>query len=85
MTATLKKVGGSLAVFIPKAMAEETDLVEGSVVNLCSSTGSIVIRKSKTARRRRRISQIVSEIKPNSYRRRRGEFSSQAVVGKEIW
>ena len=84
MTVTIKKIGGSLAVFIPRSMARETKLTEGTTMDISTGENSIVIRK-KSGRRAGLSRQIVSQIKPGSYRRRRAELSQDQPLGKEIW
>lgn len=50
MNATIQKWGNSLALRIPKTVAQETSLDNGSVVNLTVEEGKVVIapvRKTK--------------------------------------
>jgi antitoxin component of MazEF toxin-antitoxin module len=82
MTVMVKKLGGRVAVVIPKAMANEMELFEGTALNVPASRGAIVMRNS-TRRPRRSLKQIVAQIKPASYRRRAN--SDARIVGKEIW
>jgi AbrB family looped-hinge helix DNA binding protein len=44
MTITVKKAGGSFAIVIPKAVARDMDLTEGSAVDLTADGGSITLR-----------------------------------------
>ena len=83
MTVTIKKVGGSLAVIIPSAVAKESKLIEGTVLDLSSTPDSITMQK-QGRRPRRSIAKIASLIKPASYSRRNAEIADSAV-GKEIW
>ena len=84
MTVTIKKIGGSVAVLIPKSLAREMDLAEGSALDITNTADSIVMRKQTRRRSRRPISQIVKKISASSYRRRR-ELSGDQPIGKEIW
>jgi antitoxin component of MazEF toxin-antitoxin module len=84
MTVTIKKIGGSVAVVIPMAMARELALTAGTPLEITSSDGGIVPRKRR-GRPRRPLSEIVAQIKPGSYDLRRQEFSRDKPVGKEIW
>jgi AbrB family looped-hinge helix DNA binding protein len=82
MTVTIKKIGGSVAVVIPKSVARDMDLTEGTALELNSTRDSIVMRKSNR-RPRRSLRSIVAKIKPAAYRRRR-EIASDRPVGKEV-
>ena len=83
MTVTVKKVGGSMAVVIPAAVAREMGLAEGSALELSATGGSIVMRP-RGRRARRPLRGIVAAIKPETYRRRRRE-RGDAPVGREAW
>jgi len=87
MTVTVKQVGGSVAVVIPRALAWEMDLAAGTPLDISTADGAIVMRKSpRQARRPRRpISEIVVGIKPASYRRRNREQAEPGPRGKELW
>jgi len=80
---TIKKIGGSLAVFIPRSMARETKLTEGTTMDISAGVDSIVIRKVG-GRPRRPIAQIVSQIKAGSYRRRRAELSQPSSGTEDL-
>jgi len=86
MTVTIKKIGGSMAVVIPKAVAREMELAEGTAMEITSKGGDIVMRKQHGKRRQRRsLAKIVAQIKPASYRRRNRELAGDGPVGKELW
>ncbi len=84
MTVTVKKVGGSVAVLIPKALAREWELAEGTALSITTTADSIVMRK-QGRRARRPLTQVVARIQPASYRRRGREPGPDAPVGKELW
>jgi AbrB family looped-hinge helix DNA binding protein len=84
MTITVKKVGGSMSVVIPAAVARELELSEGTALELTTTADSIVMRR-RGRRARRPLGAIVARIKPASYARRRKEFGNDAPVGKELW
>jgi antitoxin component of MazEF toxin-antitoxin module len=84
MTVTVKKIGGSVAVVIPKALAREMKLSEGTTLEISGNDNTIVMRR-RAKRARRPLRQIVAEIKPASYKRRRPEFSGDLPVGREVW
>jgi antitoxin component of MazEF toxin-antitoxin module len=84
MVVTVKKVGGSVAVVIPKAVAREMALSEGTALDLSTSADTIVMRK-RARRPRRSLAQIVAAIKPAHYRKRRRELAGDRPVGREAW
>ncbi len=84
MTVTVKKLGGSVAVVIPKAVAQEMDLTAGTNLDVTIAPGGIMLKK-QGRRPRRPISEIVAAIDPASYRRRNREMSEDRPVGKELW
>jgi len=84
MTVTVKKIGGSMAVVIPKTMANELELAEGTKLEISSSHAAIVLRR-QGRRPRRPLAQIVAQIKPSTYRRHNRELLQDGPVGKEIW
>jgi len=84
MTVLVKKLGGSVAVVIPKALAREMNLVDGTALDITSSDDRIVMRR-RGRRARRPLKDIVAQIKPVSYRRRRKELDDGGPVGREIW
>jgi AbrB family looped-hinge helix DNA binding protein len=86
MTVTVKRIGGSVAVVIPKAVARDMELAEGTELDLSTTADAIVMRKQTRRRRARRsIASIVSQIKPASYQRRSRELAERGPVGAEVW
>jgi antitoxin component of MazEF toxin-antitoxin module len=84
MTVIVKKIGGSMAVVIPKSVAGEMRLTEGTPLDVSTSASAIIMRK-QGRRPRRPLEQIVARIKPANYRRRAREFAEDRPVGKEPW
>ncbi len=84
MVVTVKKVGGSMAVLIPKAIAREMELAEGTELELSNDADVLQMRK-RSHRVRRPLSEIVAEIDPKSYRRRNAEMNGDGPVGREFW
>ncbi len=84
MTVMVKRVGGSVAVVIPKAVAREMDLTDGTPLQMSTTADAIVMRR-ESRRPRRPLKQIVAKLSPASYRRRRRELGDDAPVGREIW
>ena len=83
MTVMVKKIGGSVAVLIPKAVAREMQLTEGTTLEISSSPDVIVMRR-QGRRPRRSLHKIVAQIKPATYRRRTRELADRPT-GKEAW
>ena len=50
MNATIQKWGNSLAMRIPKAVARDTHLENGSVVNLAVREGKVIIEPARKAK-----------------------------------
>jgi antitoxin component of MazEF toxin-antitoxin module len=84
MTVTVKKIGGSMAVVIPKAVARDMGLVEGSSLDLSPNPEGLLLRK-RCRRPRRPLAEIVAAIDPAAYRRVAREFANDGPVGKEVW
>jgi antitoxin component of MazEF toxin-antitoxin module len=84
MTAIVKKLGGSLALVIPKALAREAGLNEGAAVEVTAGEGTLVVRR-QGRRPRRPLSTLMGEMKPAAYKRRRRELPDGGPVGREVW
>jgi len=84
MTIMVKKLGGSVAVVIPRALAREMELVEGTPLDVSVNGAGIVLRK-QGRRPRRSLRGIVARIDPASYRRHSRELPGDRPVGREIW
>ena len=82
MTTKAKKLGGSIAVVIPKSIAIELNISVGDTLDLSTSQNGLLI--SRQSRRRRPIEDIVAEIDPKAYARRGKELDDRPV-GREIW
>jgi antitoxin component of MazEF toxin-antitoxin module len=83
MTVTVKRIGGSLAVVIPRAIAAESRLEEGTALDVSSTTAGILFRRPGR-RQRRRISEVAKRLSPASYARRSAELLADPPVGREI-
>jgi antitoxin component of MazEF toxin-antitoxin module len=84
MTVTVKKVGGSVAVIIPREVAREMELAVGTALDVSTAGGAIVMRK-QGRRARRPLAGIVSRISAANYRRRGRELGEDGPVGREAW
>jgi antitoxin component of MazEF toxin-antitoxin module len=83
MTVLVKKLGGSMAVVIPKAMARQMELTEGTSLDITATAEGVMLRK-QGRRPRRPLSTFVGLIDPKSYRERTRELAEEQLVGKEI-
>jgi antitoxin component of MazEF toxin-antitoxin module len=84
MLATVTKLGGSVAIVIPKGMAAQNQLTPGTTVDLLQAEEGILIRKPR-GRLRRPITEIVRAIDPAAYHRRWQGIAFDRPVGKEHW
>jgi antitoxin component of MazEF toxin-antitoxin module len=84
VTVTVKKVGGSVAVVIPAAIARELALTDGTPLDVTTTADGIVMRR-RGLRPRRRIASIVADMRTANYRRRRAELGDEGPVGREPW
>jgi antitoxin component of MazEF toxin-antitoxin module len=84
MTVIVKKLGGSVAVVIPMALARQMGLSDGTPLDISTNNDAIIMRKAGRRPRRPR-SKIVGQIDSASYRRHNREFAKDAPVGKEFW
>jgi AbrB family looped-hinge helix DNA binding protein len=82
MTVMVKKIGGSVAVVIPKAVAREMNLTEGTALEIRSNAEEIVMRR-RGRRPRRPMRSIVAKMSAAAYKRHKRELSD-GPVGKEI-
>jgi AbrB family looped-hinge helix DNA binding protein len=83
MVATVKKIGGSVAVIIPKSIAADAGLGPGTTVEVSQEDDAIVLRRS-TKRMRKPITELVRQIDSDAYARHR-KASDDRPVGKEVW
>jgi antitoxin component of MazEF toxin-antitoxin module len=84
MVVTVRKIGGSAAVVIPKGIATQMQLGDGTPLEITATREQIVMRKSKR-RPRRSLASIVKQIRPAAYRRKRDDCGGDAPVGREVW
>lgn len=78
MKAEMVKWGNSLAVRIPKPVAEAAKLKEGDALEIEAAEGRVELRR---ASRIPSLAKLVSQITPEN---RYGEITMGAEVGKEI-
>lgn len=80
MRAEVKKWGNSLALQIPKALAEAAGLESGSRVELISENGYLHLISIK--RPRYTLEELVAGITPEN---RHEKWDAGPPVGREIW
>jgi antitoxin MazE len=78
------KWGNSLALRVPKALAQEIGAVVGKAANMEVRDGKLVVEIAKPKRRRRRynLEQLVAGISPENRHR---ELEWGPPVGNEVW
>jgi antitoxin MazE len=80
MKTTIQRWGNSLALRIPKAFAEETNVRDGTAVELSLSDGSLVMRPARRARAS--LKALLSDVDASNLNLARFE---DAPRGKEAW
>jgi antitoxin MazE len=80
MKIKVQKWGNSLAVRVPKPLAEETEIREGSTVEITREGGTLVIHPVKE--KEYSLDRLVDQI---TEKNRHGEIGSGDSVGKEAW
>ncbi len=79
MKTVVQKWGNSLALRIPKTMAEHIKVKEGVSVDIREDGDTLFIRPSKT---KFTLKELLAKVKPENLH---GEIKTGAVVGKEVW
>ena len=80
MKTAVQKWGNSLALRIPKAYAEETEIHNGSSVELSLKSGSLVIRPI-----RRKAFKLEELVKGVNATNRHGSVATGPAIGQEVW
>lgn len=80
MLTKVQKWGNSLAVRIPKALAEEAGLKQDKQVNIRYEDGELRIRKRR--RKRYDLDELLASV-PDDYDE--GEWDTGPAVGNEVW
>ena len=80
MHVRVQKWGNSLAVRIPKPLAQDAEVKEGTVLNLAFSDGKVVA----TAVQKRKLSlrQLLAKVNKKNLH---DEVDSGRSVGREVW
>jgi antitoxin MazE len=80
MQVRVQKWGNSLAVRIPKPLAEDAAVKEGTVLNLAVSEGKVIavpVRKKKLS-----LKQMLAQVTRKNLH---AEVDFGSAVGREIW
>lgn len=80
MHVRVQKWGNSLAVRIPKPLAEDAEVKEGTVLNLAVSEGRVVatpVRKKKVS-----LKQLLAKVDKRNIHK---EVDFGSPAGREIW
>lgn len=77
MKTRVQSWGNSLAVRIPKAVADEAGLTEGAPVVLSVEGGALVVRRLRLD-----LEHLLAKVTPEKVR---GEIDSGPPVGREVW
>ena len=80
MNATIQKWGNSLALRIPKAVARDTQLENGSVVNLAVREGKVIIEPARRAKYR--LDELLKGVSKKNIHRC---VDTGPAVGREVW
>jgi antitoxin MazE len=75
----VQKWGNSLAVRIPKPLAEDAKVEEGTVLNLAVSEGKVIATPVK---KKQSLRQMLAKV---SRKNLHAEVESGAPVGREVW
>ncbi|MHC1763567.1 MAG: AbrB/MazE/SpoVT family DNA-binding domain-containing protein [Verrucomicrobiia bacterium] len=79
MKATIQKWGNSLALRLPKSLADETQIREGSKVELVRTPDGVLIKARR--RPRYRLSDLLADVTPENLHAETGWGPS---VGREV-
>ena len=80
MRVQVQKWGNSLALRIPKPFAEDTQVKEGTVVDLSVSKGRLVAAPLR--RKKATLKQLLAKVNNGNLH---GEVDSGVSVGRESW
>ncbi|MEH2319915.1 AbrB/MazE/SpoVT family DNA-binding domain-containing protein [Nostoc sp.] len=80
MTAVVAKWGNSLAVRIPRSIAEQAHVTEGTGISFSVEGNSIVITPQK--RKKYTLEELLEGMTPDNFH---SEFDTGNAVGNEDW
>ena len=79
MTATIQKWGNSLALRLPRALAQQIKVSEGQAVELKVTDDKLIVR---AARRRPTLDELLAKVTPENIH---PETDWGPPQGKEVW
>ncbi|MHC1770063.1 MAG: AbrB/MazE/SpoVT family DNA-binding domain-containing protein [Verrucomicrobiia bacterium] len=79
MKATIQKWGNSLALRLPKSLADETQIREGSKVELVRTPDGVLVKARRKPRYR--LSDLLADVRPENLH---AETSWGPSVGREV-
>jgi len=79
MKTVVQKWGHSLALRIPKTMAEHIKVKEGAPVEITEDKGNLLIKPTPA---KLSLKDLLSKVKPENLH---GETKTGRPVGKEVW
>lgn len=83
MMAKVQKWGNSLAVRIPKSLAQEVRVEEGTRVDLTANAlGMLVLRPRRRRRRKYTLEELLAKVTPENIH---PEIDFGPPVGREVW
>ena len=80
MHVRVQKWGNSLAVRIPKPLAKDAEVTEGTVLNLAVSEGKVIA--TPVLRRKLTLDQLLAKV---TKKNRHAEIDTGKPVGREAW
>jgi antitoxin MazE len=80
MQVRVQKWGNSLAVRIPKPLAEDAEVMEGTVLNLAVSEGKVVA--TPVQQKKLSLSELLAKVNKKNLH---GEVDFGRSAGREIW
>jgi len=80
MHVRVQKWGNSLAVRIPKPLAKDADVTEGTVLNLAVSEGKVIA--TPVQQRKLTLDQLLAKV---TEKNRHAEIDTGKRVGREAW
>lgn len=80
MTSVVAKWGNSLAIRIPKSVAEQAHVTEGTGIDFSVEGNSIIITPQK--RRKYTLDELLEGMTPENFH---SEFETGNAVGNEDW
>ncbi len=80
MTAFVAKWGNSLAIRIPRAIAEQADVTEGTPMDITVEGNSIIVTPRK--RKKYTLDELLEGMTPDKFH---PEFETGNAVGNEHW